>query len=167
MDIENTTDNVIIEDTGKVTTALFEYEYDGFMNGKTYELTCECQTVNGINATATKTYVCSYAQGQASGDVSIRCGSDNSVLLEWMKPTNIPGTATGSYTIDDDNNLNLPQGSRVNWNTVDDEAMAFETPVTMAYRGKSSNFVELYADVQSSADVFVKGKFAPTKDYLL
>lgn len=123
-------------DTGPINTAQLQLDYDGFFTGNTYAIRCQIETENGILAdTGWLTFAVSYASDTMDGQVTA-CGARNhsAVYLKWNILLDIPGAATGSYTISG-SRITLPSGSSVLWNSVNGQSMSLAVPWSLIWEG--------------------------------
>lgn len=122
-------------DTGNVATALLQFRYDGLFTGRSYAVRCTAETSNGVIAdTGWVEFEVEYDISDYTGIVSV-CAkrAQSGVLVSWPGAYDIPGTATGDYTVED-GVLTINSGS-VSWGTVSGESMAFDPPVSVVWKG--------------------------------
>lgn len=134
---------VLLEDTGVVNTNVLSFFYDGFLpqeENLDYKIVCTIQTASGAIISVSKQYAVMYSY-QESGDnsLSLCCKNDGSVLLSFREALDIPGkpqsSGGASPTVDQaKQRLNLPTGTSVLWDTVNDEPMSFESPLTVGIK---------------------------------
>lgn len=146
--LTDNTQSVILEDTGEISTYVFSYTYNGFMNGNNYTITCTAETENGVQVTASETFDVSYTMPEAEGTIKLSCNSDSSVTLSWAQASDINGLAIpeSGYTINN-NTLSVADGTRILWDTKNEEPLSIETPVSFAYKGYQKSFIEYKYDI--------------------
>lgn len=122
-------------DTGNVATALLQFRYDGLFTGRSYAVRCTAETSNGVIAdTGWMEFEVQYDISDYTGIVSVCAKREQSgVLVSWPGVYDIPGTATGDYTVEN-GVLTINTGS-VSWGTVSGESMAFDPPVSVVWKG--------------------------------
>nr|DAJ71657.1 MAG TPA: hypothetical protein [Caudoviricetes sp.] len=122
-------------DTGNVATALLQFRYDGLFTGRSYTVRCTAETSNGVIAdTGWVEFKVQYDISGYTGIVSVCAKREQSgVLVSWPGAYDIPGTATGDYTVEN-GVLTINTGS-VSWDTVSGEGMAFDPPVSVVWKG--------------------------------
>ena len=122
-------------DTGNVATALLQFRYDGLFTGRSYAVRCTAETSNGVVAdTGWVEFEVQYDISDYTGIVSVCAKREQSgVLVSWPGAYDIPGTATGDYTVEN-GVLTINSGS-VSWGTVSGESMAFDPPVSVVWKG--------------------------------
>ena len=122
-------------DTGNVATALLQFRYDGLFTGRVYAVRCTAETSNGVLAdTGWVEFRVQYDISDYTGIVSVCAKREQSgVLVSWPGAYDIPGTATGDYTVED-GVLTINSGS-VSWGTVSGESMTFDPPVSVVWKG--------------------------------
>lgn len=122
-------------DTGNVATALLQFRYDGLFTGRSYAVRCTAETSNGVIAdTGWVEFEVQYDISGYTGVVSVCAKREQSgVLVSWPGAYDIPGTATGDYTVEN-GVLTINSGS-VSWDTVSGEGMAFDPPVSVVWKG--------------------------------
>lgn len=122
-------------DTGNVATALLRFHYDGLFTGRVYAVRCTAETSNGVLAdTGWVEFRVQYDISDYTGIVSV-CAkrAKSGVLVSWPGAYDIPGTATGNYTVEN-GVLTINTGS-VSWYTVSGGRMAFDPPVSVVWKG--------------------------------
>lgn len=127
--------NKPLYDTGNVATALLQFRYDGLFTGRSYAVRCTAETSNGVIAdTGWVEFEVQYDISGYTGIVSVCAKREQSgVLVSWPGAYDIPGTATGDYTVEN-GVLTINTGS-VSWGTVSGESMAFDPPVSVVWKG--------------------------------
>ena len=115
--LKNSTSYDVLKDTGKLYgVSQLQLSYDGFFTGSTYAVRCSVQTENGVEAaTGWIEFAVEYQSDLLNGTLTA-CQSKkgSGVKLTFPSVTNIPGEASGSYTVSD-SYLRLPDGSSVKW----------------------------------------------------
>mgnify|MGYP004466207285 CR=1 FL=1 len=108
--------DTVLRDTGNIATGQFSFTYDGLFDGASYAVKCETETVNGVRAETPWTpFAVEYGTGYNRGAVTTKpVRALNGIEVSWPNAIDIPGTATGDYTIAD-GKLTLPEGSSVTW----------------------------------------------------
>lgn len=108
--------DTVLRDTGNMATSIFSFTYDGLFDGVSYAVKCETETVNGVKAETPWTpFAVEYGMGYNRGTVTTKpVRALNGIEVSWPNAIDIPGTATGDYTIAD-GKLTLPEGSSVTW----------------------------------------------------
>lgn len=122
-------------DTGNVATALLRFRYDGLFTGRAYAVRCTAETSNGVVAdTGWVEFEVEYDISDYTGIVSV-CAkrTQSGVLVSWPGAYDIPGAATGDYTVEN-GVLTINSGS-VSWGTVSGESMALDPPVSVVWKG--------------------------------
>lgn len=135
--LKNSTSYDVLKDTGKLYgVAQLQFSYDGFFTGSTYAVRCSVQTENGVEATTGWIEFAVEYQSELLNGTLAACqsGKGSGVKLTFPSVTNIPGEASGSYTVSD-SYLRLPEGSSVKWEKQDGEQMNLEAPFDAAWRG--------------------------------
>lgn len=122
-------------DTGNVATALLQFRYDGLFTGRSYAVRCTAETSNGVIAdTGWVEFEVRYDISGYTGIVSVCAKREQSgVLVSWPGAYDIPGTATGDYTVE--NGVLIVNTGSVSWGTVSGERMAFDPPVSVVWKG--------------------------------
>jgi len=132
--------NEILYDTGDIFGASdLRFFYDGFLAGITYAISCEVETVYGVQtSTGWNTFVASYTLLDYPGIVTAKriCGHTG-VLLSWDKLIYIPGNISGDYILKD-GTLELSDDAKIYWDHVNGNQMNFQPPWTFLFRGKLS-----------------------------
>lgn len=156
----NTLQTELLEDTGEINTSALSFFYDGFLpTGYNYKIVCSIETSSGALKSVNATYSVTYLSPQ-SGDNNIDLCTkrkDGSVLISFSKGISIPGTATGTVSVDTTNKvLNMSSGSSVDWDTVDDSAMSFSVPYSLGWKGKIPTTSSLinYTETENNSDTF-------------
>lgn len=108
--------DTVLRDTGNMATSIFSFTYDGLFDGVSYAVKCETETVNGVKAETPWTpFAVEYGMGYNRGAVTTKpVRALNGIEVSWPDAIDIPGTATGDYTISG-GKLTLPAGSSVTW----------------------------------------------------
>lgn len=135
--LKNSTSYDVLKDTGKLYgVSQFQFSYDGFFTGSTYAVRCSVQTENGVEATTGWIEFAVEYQSELLNGTLTACqsGKGSGVKLTFPSVTNIPGDASGSYTVSD-SYLRLPEGSSVKWDEQNGEQMKLEAPFDAAWRG--------------------------------
>lgn len=141
--LTNTTTGETVDDTQEINTSLLAYTADGLLTDNDYTISCTVETSAGVTVTAQEDFSVSYSAGSADGSLVLSCTDDESVLISWSTAVSIPGTATGTYTLQD-GEITLPAGSSVTWDNVDGETMDFSAPYSAVWKG------DLAANVQTT-----------------
>lgn len=126
-------------DTGNIYgTALLQMSYDGLFRNTSYVLSCEIQTENGVEASATKEFNVQYDVSPLSGVVTAEkaCGK-SAIRVTWPKLSYIPGIADGTYTANGE--LVLGPNASVIWNSVNGSGMNFGLPWYAVLRGRMAS----------------------------
>jgi len=126
----------VLKDTQEIYgTEDIRTDYDGFFGGQEYTVTCFIQTENGVQAQTQPALVSVlYASVPITGFVQA-CKKGEAVQVSWPDLAYIFGTAAGAYTIQDEQIL-LPHGSSITWDTVTGRPMQFLPPWSVYYKGK-------------------------------
>lgn len=132
--LTNTTTGETVDDTQEINTSLLAYTADGLLTDNDYTISCTVETSAGVTVTAQEDFSVSYSAGSADGSIVLSCTDDEGILLSWSTAVSIPGTATGTYTLQD-GKINLPAGSSVTWDEVDGETMDFSAPYSAVWKG--------------------------------
>lgn len=146
--LENETDGVTEKDTGETYTQVFSFSYDGFLDGKSYTVSCEACTQDGVRVSDSVTFSVSYTEVETYGALTVSPGADDSVALSWMAGRSIPGEATGGATVSA-GLLHLPAGASASWDEVNGDPMSFPSPWSLAWRGMIGNKVTDAASIAS------------------
>lgn len=122
--------NNVLDDTGFINTAELSYTYNNLFTGKSYAIRCTVETQNGVPATTDIVqFAVEYSEAVSSGELSVECMADDSVLVSWGEAVNIPGTLTPEGTPNIENGtLNLGSGQSATWNSVNGSQMNFSAP---------------------------------------
>lgn len=137
--LEDSNGNVL-RDTGRVSTGVLQFDYDGLFSGSTYTIECSIETENGVTATTgAVSFSVSYSMNQSEGlvDVCRRAGQPY-VEVSWTDRSAITGKGTGSYSIAG-GLLRLAAGASVTWDESGGEPISFVAPWSMAWRAKIPN----------------------------
>lgn len=139
-------------DTGNVATALLQFRYDGLFTGRAYAVRCTVETSNGVIAdTGWVEFEVQYDISDYTGIVSVCAKREQSgVLVSWPGAYDIPGTATGDYTVEN-GVLTINSGS-VSWGTVSGESMAFDPPVSVVWKGVLREEVQTLFTIGNGVD---------------
>lgn len=127
-------------DTGNISGTMdISCAYDGFFSGTRYAVRLTAQTESGVEADTGWVYFSvQYDMPAVSGSISAQCAKrTDAVYVEWSGVAYIPGTASGPYTITD-GVLNLPAGSSVVWNRINDQPLSFTPPWSFLWRATLS-----------------------------
>lgn len=118
-------------------TGELQFKYDGLFSGTTYGVRLQAQTENGVQADTGWVYFeVSYATASSTAAVQVCCAKGVSgVYITWPRLASIMGRADGNYEISG-GKLKLPAGSTVTWDNVTGQAMHYEAPWTVVWRGK-------------------------------
>ena len=118
-------------------TGELQFKYDGLFSGTTYGVRLQAQTENGVQAdTGWVYFAVSYATASSTAAVQVCCAKGVSgVYITWPRLASIMGRADGNYEISGEK-LKLPAGSTVTWDNVTGQAMHYETPWMVVWRGK-------------------------------
>lgn len=143
-----------IYDTGYIygTTDL-QFTYDGLFRDTNYTVRCMVQTENGINAdTGWTDFYVYYDVAEIEGAVvaAKACGR-SAVEVTWPLIKSIPGEATGTYTLTG-SGVYLPTGSSIEWDTVNAQAMSFESPWTLFFKCQIQNGDVVPISITQSGD---------------
>lgn len=124
-------DGTVVDDTGKITTGLLSYTYDGFRNDTNYTLGCTIETQNGVQAGDIKTFSVEYTVNNDTEGVTSVCtyDSDGSALLRWSLSSGYSGLSTGTITYNN-SFVNIPANGTVSW------LINFSAPYEIAWFGK-------------------------------
>lgn len=136
-------EKVILEDTGAINTGVIQYEYTGLKTGETYSINCIVVTQDNVEVSSGwQDFPVIYQGATNTGELTVKCLTDDSNLLSWQKALDIPGTFSPSSATPSINDgiLNLSAGQSVSWNTVDNEAMSFSSPWNAVVKGKPSTY---------------------------
>lgn len=158
-DISNLSDdNVrIIDDTGYINTGMLAYTADGMITGNQYAIKATAASANGVEVTTGWFgFNVSYVEAAATGDLSAEYyPHGEGVLLTWAASDDIPGVASedAQYTMNN-GKLQLEDGS-IAWNTVNGEAMSFNSPFTAAWRGNVSQVYKSLSSLSSEGSINV------------
>lgn len=155
-EIEDANGNTLL-DTGNISGTMdISCSYDGFFTGESYAVRLSIQTENGAEVdTGWVSFSASYPVTQTSGEVTAGCvGGTDAVLVEWSGIGYIPGTASGEYSISDDELLSLPAASSVEWNQTGGASMSFASPWSVIWKGTLGNQDAVILTVgQSGGDI--------------
>lgn len=151
-------DNVrIIDDTGYINTGMLAYTADGMITGNQYAIKATAASANGVEVTTGWFgFDVSYVEAAATGDLSAEYyPNGEGVLLTWAASDDIPGVASedAQYTMSN-GKLQLEDGS-ITWDTVNGEAMAFNSPFTAAWRGNVSQVYQSISSLSSEGSINV------------
>lgn len=154
----------VLKDTGRVSTGVLQFDYDGLFSGSSYYIECIIETENGVTATTGKVnFDVSYTMAPSEGLVELcRRAGQPYVEVSWSDRGAIEGEATGTYSISG-GLLRLPSGSSVTWDNVDGVPISFVKPWSMAWRGQIPNpdntgFDAVELDLDNSHKIVVNVK---------
>lgn len=128
---------IVLKDTGRVSTGVLQFDYDGLFSGSSYYIECQIETENGVTATTGPVnFDVSYSMAPAEGlvDVCRRAGQPF-VEVSWSDRSAVEGEPSGPYTVSG-GLLKLPSGSSVTWDNVDGVPLTFVKPWSMAWRAQ-------------------------------
>ena len=130
----------MLKDTGRVSTGVLQFDYDGLFSGSSYDIECSIETENGVIATTGPvSFNVSYATSPSEGLVEVcRRAGQPYVEVSWSDRSAISGTGSGEYSIAG-GLLRLPAGSSVTWDESGGEPIVFVAPWSMAWRAKIPN----------------------------
>ena len=151
-------DNIrIIDDTGYINTGMLAYTADGMITGNQYAIKATAASANGVEVTTGWFgFDVSYVEAAATGDLSAEYyPNGEGVLLTWAASDDIPGVASedAQYTMNN-GKLQLEDGG-ITWDTVNGEAMAFNSPFTAAWRGNVSQVYKSLGSLSSEGSINV------------
>lgn len=154
----------VLKDTGRVSTGVLQFDYDGLFSGSSYYIECVIETENGVTATTGKVnFDVSYTMAPSEGLVDLcRRAGQPYVEVSWSDRGAIEGEPTGPYSISG-GLLRLPSGSSVTWDNVDGVPISFVKPWSMAWRGQIPNpdntgFDAVELDLDNSHKIVVNVK---------
>lgn len=127
----------VLKDTGRVSTGVLQFDYDGLFSGSSYYIECSVETENGVTATTGPiNFDVSYATSPSDGlvDVCRRAGQPY-VEVTWSDRNAIEGEPSGPYS-EAGGLLRLPAGSSVTWDNADGVPLLFVKPWSMAWRAQ-------------------------------
>lgn len=130
-------DGNVLKDTGRVSTGVLQFDYDGLFSGSSYYIECSVETENGVTATTGPiNFDVSYATSPSEGlvDVCRRAGQPY-VEVSWSDRNAIEGEPSGPYS-EAGGLLRLPAGSSVTWDNADGVPLLFVKPWSMAWRAQ-------------------------------
>lgn len=131
----------VLQDSGDVSGTMdVSCEYDGFFTGNDYAVRLNAQTENGVEAdTGWVDFSVQYETIDLQNVVTVACASGtDAVEIEWSDIDVIPGWVTGgeiSFPDGDNPPVFLPEGTRINWNTVGTKPMSFDAPWSVVWKG--------------------------------
>ena len=137
--------------------------YDGFFTGENYSIRLTCQTDSGVEAdTGWVNFSCSYATPGVAGTIAAQCAQNtDAVIVQWGEIGYIPGTASGYYSISDDNVLTLPESSTITWNRTGTGVMSFPAPWSVIWKGTlSGKDAVIFTVAQSTGDITLTYSFS-------
>lgn len=127
-------------DSQNIYTSLLSCTYDGFFSGESssvpnYEIRCQIQTVNGVEAdTGWVPFTVYYSTQASTGFVQVKCnGEKDAVWVSWPVLSSIPGSNTGEYQISG-GSLYLPLDSSVSWDSVNSGEMDLSAPWSILFK---------------------------------
>lgn len=132
----------VLKDTGRVSTGVLQFDYDGLFSGSSYYIECSVETENGVTATTGPiNFDVSYATSPSEGlvDVCRRAGQPY-VEVSWSDRNAIEGEPSGPYS-EAGGLLRLPAGSSVTWDNADGVPLLFVKPWSMAWRAQIPTLV--------------------------
>ena len=150
------TDNPFYDTQNIYGTAQLQTYYDGFFRGNSYAVRARIQTENGVEKdTGWVAFQVQFNSNALSGVVNASkvCSGRSAVLVEWPAISYVPGTAYGEYEIADEN-LALPDGAYVVWDSVNNEPRNFVAPWTLLLSGKLSNTSASFFSLETSEGTF-------------
>lgn len=145
---------MLLDDTGAVNTAVLNYSADNMRSGGAYKLVCIVQTENGVQVSNSATFNVSYELPKIEGGFSFDCSDRSSNLLTWSEiyettGNDIPGVSSDNSYIYSDNRLELPNNSLVTWETKNDEPLNIPTDWSLFWKG-SVDFAANYTRTAKS-----------------
>ena len=157
-------DGNVLKDTGRVSTGVLQFDYDGLFSGSSYYIECSVETENGVTATTGPiNFDVSYATSPSEGlvDVCRRAGQPY-VEVSWSDRNAIEGEPSGPYS-EAGGLLRLPAGSSVTWDNADGVPLLFVKPWSMAWRAQipepsSTAFAAVVMTLENSHTVSVRVK---------
>jgi len=150
----------VLKDTGRVSTGVLQFDYDGLFSGSSYYIECQIETENGVTATTGPVnFDVSYSMAPAEGlvDVCRRAGQPF-VEVSWSDRSAVEGEPSGPYTVSG-GLLKLPSGSSVTWDNVDGIPLSFAAPWSLAWRASlptlpgASSFNSIISDIVPVQDL--------------
>lgn len=144
-------ENPILDTQNIYGTSQLRVDYEGFFTGNSYAVSCTIQTENGVEiGTGWLTFAVEYSLASLAGNLTAcRAKGASAVLVQWPLVTYIPGTAHGTYAVQNGNLLLGADGSVI-WNSVNSGAMNFGTPWSIAYEtrlaGESISLLTMETD---------------------
>lgn len=154
----------VLKDTGRVSTGVLQFDYDGLFSGSSYYIECSVETENGVTATTGQVnFDVSYTTAPSDGLVTVcrRAGTPY-VEVSWSDRSAIPGKPTGAYTVNG-GLLRLPAGSSVTWDEMNGLPLLFAKPWSMAWRAQipdpdAAGFNAVQIDLDNSHTLTVNVK---------
>lgn len=142
-------------------TSELKISYNGFFTGNAYAVKCMIQTVNGVfSDTGWQMFDVEYNVSSVTGVVETRCLRDKSaVSISWPGIYDIPGIASGEYSIDNES-LTLKNGSSITWNTINDELLKLDAEWSLIWSGKLNRSSGILFELSTS-----KGSLVCRYDY--
>ncbi len=142
--------SIIYDSQNIYGTAELSFYYNGFFNGSSYTVAVEAMASTGKDCSDEASFAVSYETNEMSGFVTVsKACNASAVHVDWSDLFTTTGTATGDYTIANDQ-LFLPTGSSVLWNSRNGNPLSYETPWGIAFSGTlQSKDATLFTAAQS------------------
>lgn len=148
--LKDTATGKVVKDTGRISTPVIAFTYDGLSSGSYYRVTATIETGSGLSASGSKLFYVDYPVGRALGGIEVICNADESVTLSLPEPLNIPGTPTpASLTPPTSGTLTLTSGQSVSWGGDETAPFPISSDCSIAWKGNVPSDVVFDYDVPS------------------
>lgn len=128
----------VLYDSGRIYgTAELRMAYDGLFSGTEYEIRCQAQTENGVQAdTGWVSFQVDYATPSPTGAVEV-CASrkKSGIRVTWPGLYDVPGRTEGDASIQN-GRMEVGEGGRVIWDQVTGKPMNYPHPWSLVWSGQ-------------------------------
>lgn len=128
----------VLYDSGRIYgTAELRMEYDGLFSGTDYEIRCQAQTENGVQAdTGWVSFQVNYDTPSPTGAVEVCPSREKSgIRVTWPGLYDVPGRTEGAAEIQN-GRMEIGDGGRVIWDQVTGKPMNYPHPWSLVWSGQ-------------------------------
>lgn len=128
----------VLYDSGRIYgTAELRMTYDGLFSGTEYEIRCQAQTENGVQAdTGWVDFRVAYATATPTGAVEVCTSRKKSgIRVTWPGLYDVPGRTEGDASIQN-GRMEIGDGGRVIWDQVTGKPMNYPHPWSLVWSGQ-------------------------------
>ena len=128
----------VLYDSGRIYgTAELRMTYDGLFSGTEYEIRCQAQTENGVQAdTGWVDFRVAYATATPTGAVEVCTSRKKSgIRVTWPGLYDVPGRTEGDASIQN-GRMEVGEGGRVIWDQVTGKPMNYPHPWSLVWSGQ-------------------------------